>query len=153
MHNRFKQYLRIKVISQKEIAEQAGVSAMLVSRFCKTGSTSLANFCKLLSVCNDLSLDYLFFGVGSILREGRGVTVNCGSVSGTFNNNSSGDNSLINQNSTVGQDVKAGNISQDNDSSNKDKLIMEKDRIIAQKDKIISERDDTITRLTRSLHG
>ena len=108
MQRRFKQYLGIKMLNQKDVAADAGLTPGQVSRFCQSGSISLENFRKIISVCNDLSLDYFFFGIGPIIRDtGR-------DGNNRVTNNLSGDSTI--------ETIK----------------YQEKDRIIAEKDEIIS---------------
>ena len=84
---------------------------------------------KMLSVCDDLSLDWLFRGIGGMfLSDTPSSSVSIGST---------GEDSVVVNGS---RDVK---VERGSDSN----VLLEKDRIIIEKDRIISERDRTIERL------
>ncbi len=139
MNKRFKKYLGLRQITQKEMASLSGLSEMQISRFCNNNIITVNALLKLLSACDDLSLDFLFFGYGSILKtKNSDVTYNYGNIQ----NNHSED---ISNNSIFTED-----------SSQKQKLdflqiLHEKEKLLAEKDRIISERDATISRLLTSL--
>lgn len=146
MNKRFKKYLGLRQITQKEMASLSGISEMQISRFCNNNIITVKTLLKLLSACDDLSLDYLFFGYGEVLKQKAGdITVNYGSIHNNNNRNEgAGDNSIV---------IKTS--SKDNfhstDSATLHHLLNEKEKLIAEKDRIISERDATIGRLLASL--
>ena len=132
MNKRFVTYLKAKGISQKEISDLSSVSAATVSRFC-AGSPILSDkLLRLLQVCDDLSLDWLFFGTGDMIRSRScaSYTFNMGSYSGS---EISHDHS-VNIRSSPGAQVGA--------LSRKDVDLQ-----LAEKDRVISDRDMTIGKL------
>lgn len=144
MNKRFKKYLGLRQITQKEMASLSGVSEMQISRFCNNNIITVKTLLKLLSACDDLSLDYLFFGYGEVLKQKDGdITVNYGSIHNS-RNESIGDNSIVVKNSSKNNFPSAEYI-------NLHQLLNEKEKLIAEKDRIISERDATIGRLLASL--
>lgn len=136
MNGRFVVYLKSKGISQKEISELSCVSAATVSRFCSGSPISSDKLLRLLQVCDDLSLEWLFFGTGDMVRSRScdSYTFNMGSFSGS---DISHDHS-VNIRSSPGAQVGA--------LSRKDV-----DLLLAEKDRVISERDATIGRLNELL--
>lgn len=143
MNKRFKKYLGLRQITQKEMASLSGVSEMQISRFCNNNIITVKTLLKLLSACDDLSLDYLFFGYGEVLKQKAGdITVNYGSIHNS-------------RNEGAGDKVVVRNSSKNNFPSaeciNLHQLLNEKEKLIAEKDRIISERDATIGRLLASL--
>lgn len=136
MNGRFVVYLKSKGLSQKEISELSCVSAATVSRFCSGSPISSDKLLRLLQVCDDLSLEWLFFGTGDMVRSRScdSYTFNMGSFSGS---DISHDHS-VNIRSSSGAQVGA--------LSRKDV-----DLLLAEKDRVISERDATIGRLNELL--
>lgn len=140
MNERFSQYLRIKGLSMRRLSELSGVSVSVISRFCGGSSISTDKLLRLLQVCDDLSLEWLFYSTGEMIRKCDGATVNVGSFAGA---DVAQDNSVVVKNSN-GVNV--------NPSSKENSLaLVEKDRIILEKDRIISERDATIQELLKKL--
>lgn len=136
MNGRFVIYLKSKGLSQKEISELSCVSAATVSRFCSGSPISSDKLLRLLQVCDDLSLDWLFFGTGDMVRSRTcdSYTFNMGSFSGS---DISHDHS-VNIRSSPGAQV--GSLSR-----------MDVDLLLAEKDRVISERDATIGKLNEIL--
>lgn len=136
MNGRFVIYLKSKGLSQKEISELSCVSAATVSRFCSGSPISSDKLLRLLQVCDDLSLDWLFFGTGDMVRSRTcdSYTFNMGSFSGS---DISHDHS-VNIRSSPGAQV--GSLSR-----------MDVDLLLAEKDRVISERDATIGKLNELL--
>ena len=136
MNGRFVVYLKSKGISQKEISELSCVSAATVSRFCSGSPISSDKLLRLLQVCDDLSLEWFFFGTGDMVRRRTcdSYTFNMGSYSGS---DMSQDHS-VNIRSSPGAQV--------GDLSRKDV-----DLLLAEKDRVISERDATISKLNELL--
>lgn len=136
MNGRFVVYLKSKGLSQKEISELSCVSAATVSRFCSGSPISSDKLLRLLQVCDDLSLDWFFFGTGDMVRSRScdSYTFNMGSFSGS---DISHDHS-VNIRSSPGAQVGA--------LSRKDV-----DLLLAEKDRVISERDATIGKLNELL--
>lgn len=136
MNGRFVVYLKSKGLSQKEISELSCVSASTVSRFCSGSPISSDKLLRLLQVCDDLSLDWLFFGTGDMVRSRTcdSYSFNMGSFSGS---DISHDHS-VNIRSSPGAQV--GALSR-----------MDVDLLLAEKDRVISERDATIGKLNELL--
>ena len=136
MNGRFVVYLKSKGLSQKEISELSCVSAATVSRFCSGSPITSDKLLRLLQVCDDLSLEWLFFGTGDMVRSRScdSYTFNMGSYSGSDISN---DHS-VNIRSSPGAQVGA--------LTRKDV-----DLLLAEKDRVISERDVTIGKLNELL--
>ena len=144
MEDRFVKYLRFKDITQKKLSELSSVTESAISRFCKGGNISSDKFLKLLQCCEDLSLEWLFYGTGEMIRScNNSITNNYGAFSGS---DIVTDDSVLVKNS---KDVRV-NTPKDKSYIN---LIAQKDRIIAEKDRIISERDKTIQHLYSLLNS
>ena len=143
MQRRFKQYLGVKMISQKDIAMATGLTEGQVSRFCKNGTISLENFKKILFVCQDLSLEYFFYGTGPVIKP------SCPEKSGNSINN-------VTHNYSGSASLSKMDIHQESgthgvETENLLALISEKDKLIAAKDDTITKRDETISRLSKLL--
>lgn len=134
MHKRFSQYLRLKGVSYRSLAELSCVSLSSISRFCTGTPISSDKLLKLLQCCDDLSLEWLFYGSGDMLRAGKNNMYNVGAFAGS--EISSGDSVFVKNASGV--HVERG----------ESRTLLE---LIAEKDRIISERDATITELHRLL--
>ena len=135
MHKRFSQYLRLKGVSYRSLAELSCVSLSSISRFCTGTPISSDKLLKLLQCCDDLSLEWLFYGTGEMIRAGKNNnTFNVGAFAGS--EISSGDSVFV-KNAT-GVHVERG----------ESRTLLE---LVAEKDRIISERDATITELHRLL--
>ena len=139
MNERFLQYIRLKNISQNKLSELSGVSVSTISRFCNGGVISSDKLLRLLQVCDDLSLDWLFYGSGSMIRRGESVNINMGPLAGA--DVATGDVTVVKNSSGVSMDK-----TMDRQLFLR---IADKDRIITEKDKTISERDATIRELNR----
>lgn len=137
MNTRFSQYLHVKGLSQAKLSDLSSVSTATISRFLNGGNMSSNKLQRILQVCDDLSLEWLFFGSGEMLRQPRVTTINMGAFAGA--DVSTGESVMVKNSSGV--KVLKGH--------NKDILFMlaEKDRIISAKDDVISQRDGTINRL------
>ena len=112
MHERFLLYIRTKGLTQKRLSELSGVSTSMISRFCAGSPISSDKLVSLLHVCDDLSLDWLFFSCGAMLREasfGSGMGKDAAGDDGYFS-------SLI---------------------AEKDRIIAQKDRVIQERDETI----------------
>lgn len=141
MNGRFLQYLRIKNLSQNKLSELTCVSVSTISRFCRGGAIASDNLLRLLQACDDLSLEWLFFGSGTMVRDRSRANINIGSLGGV--DVASGEAILVKNSNGVHVD------------GTTDKGILaalaEKERIIVEKDRIIHERDVTIGDLNRLL--
>ena len=82
---------------------------------------------KLLSACDDLSLDFLFFGYGEIIKSKGNTTINYSDIHNDKRN-------------IIGDTVKTKN--------NPDTDML---RLLEEKDRTISERDQTIGRLLQTI--
>lgn len=138
---RFSQYLGFKGISQKKLSELSCVSESTVSRFCKGGVIASDKLLKMIKACDDLSLEWFFYGTGEMIRtRDNYVTNNYGVFSGS---DIVTDDSVLVKNS---QGVRVNPAGKSLLNS-----LADKDRIIAEKDRIISERDETIKQLISKL--
>ena len=138
MNQRFALYLRVKNMGQQELAVESGISQATISRFCSGGSITSDKLLRLLHVCDDLSLYWLFYGTGEMLRKDCNSTViNMGSFAG----------SKVDSEDSVILGDSPGSDATRQDSYRLLSLLTRKDEIIAGKDAIISERDKTIKHL------
>ena len=64
MNERFLRYLRFKKLSQKKLCELSSVPQATVSRFCNGNGIMSDALLKMLQVCDDLSLEWFFYGTG-----------------------------------------------------------------------------------------
>ena len=147
MHDRFVQYLRKKKLTQKKICELSLVAQATVSRFCSGSPISSDRLLRLLQICDDLSLEWLFFGTGTMIRSRENnMTVNFGQYAGSDVVMDDGvmvkDSHGVRVNRPVNKDYLAL-------IAEKDRIIAQKDGVIAEKDTVISERDETIRELYR----
>lgn len=140
MNARFFQYLRAKKLSQKTLADLSCVPPSTISRFLAGHPIASDKLLKLLNVCDDLNLSWLFFNSGEMLKTEGNVTYNLGKYSGIEMNGSP-------RNVKVG-DVKGHGTGE---VSLLRRQLQEKDRIIAEKDAVIGRRDETIERLQSRL--
>lgn len=132
MYERFLQYLRKKNISQSKLSELSGVSSATVSRFCGGAAIGSDKLLRLIQCCDDLSLEWFFYGTGTMIRSAGSVTYNNGAFAGS----TSRDSVMVSD--SAGAQVRAGSPSE---------LLS----LLAEKDRVISERDRTITELHRLL--
>lgn len=128
MYKRFLLYLHEKGMTRKDLSELSGVSRSVVTRFFQERDIESGSLVKMLSVCDDLSMDWLFRGIGGMFLSDAASSVNIGST---------GEDSVVVNGS---RDVKV-------ERGSASSVLLEKDRIILEKDRIISERDRTIERL------
>ena len=127
-----------KNLSQKKISDLSCVSTSTVSRFCQGESIGSFFLQKILHVCDDLSLEWLFYGSGEMFRSREGGVVNnYGAFAGSDFISDGGVQVKNSTGVTVGKPVR-----QDVDA-----LLREKDALILEKDRVISERDNTIREL------
>ena len=141
MGTRLTAYLRHKRLPQKKIAELSGVSKATVSRFCGGGVIASDKLARILRQCDDLSLEWFFFGTGEMLRSRNAdVMVNNGVYAGA---------DVVTDNSVHVANARGVNVTQHGQGSNYQVLLAEKDRLLVEKDKIISDRDETIRELLR----
>ena len=144
MHERFATYLEYKRLSVRKVSELSCVSASTISRFCAGKEIGSDKLLKILQVCDDLSLEWFFYGTGEMIRScGEGVTVNMGTFAGADVNNSDG--VLVNGSRQVSVKPEGVRYYQ--------KMLEEKDRVIASKDRVISERDSMIRDLLDKISG
>lgn len=134
MGERFVKYLHLKGITQRKLAELSCVSPSLISRFCSGGNIQSDKLLKIIQCCDDLSLDWLFYDTGDMIRR-RGDTINLGVFAGADVNDS-----------VVVHDSKNVHVNGKPEKGTAE-LLAEKDRLIAIKDRTITERDATIERL------
>lgn len=130
MYERFLQYIHTKKLSQRKLSELSCVSASTVSRFCSGLSIVSDKLLKLLQVCDDLSLEWLFYGSGEMLRRGEGSTYNVGTFAGA---------DAVSKDSVVVGDSKGACVQQGSSFADLQKLLLEKDRVISERDRTISE--------------
>ena len=143
--SRFKLYLAHKSLSQREIASMCGLTPATVSRFCSGKAIQSDKLQQLLNVCDDLSLEYLFFGYGEMFKKDCG-TYNI--VQGDTIINNSGD-SILDKSVSVRNGSGSVGVGAEEDP----RKVAELQRIIAQKDKVISERDRMISDLLSRVKG
>ena len=125
-------------MGQQELASESGVSQATISRFCSGGAITSDKLLRLLHVCDDLSLYWLFFGTGEMFRKDCNNTViNMGAFAGS---------KVDSEDSVILGDSSGSDVSRQ-DSDRLLVLLTRKDEIIAKKDVIISERDETIKHL------
>ena len=136
MNKRFLQYIAQKGLSQARISELSCVSPSTVSRFCKGLPVASDKLLRMLQVCNDMSLEWFFYGSGEMIRSEQDVAINIGHFAGAeVMNNSPG--------VKVGQNIDAVN--------ELSEVLLEKDRLIAELSRTISARDQTISHLFKRL--
>lgn len=140
MNVRFSQYLRLKGISQHKLSELSCVPASTISRFLSGRPVGSDSLLKLLQVCDDLSLEWLFFGSGQMMRSRDGVTVNMGAFAGA-DVAPGGDLTMIRDSPGAGVHGTGESLRESGSS------LKEKDRVIAERDRAISERDALVTKL------
>lgn len=141
MNERFLQYIRLKGLSQRRLSDLSCVSVSTISRFCSGGTISSDKLQKLLQVCDDLSLEWLFFDSGSMMRSRGGMTVNMGAYAGA---------DVLNDESVTVRDSSGVHVER-SASGVRSEALAAKDAVIAERDRVISERDATIGRLQELL--
>ncbi|MBR1637407.1 MAG: helix-turn-helix transcriptional regulator [Bacteroidales bacterium] len=132
MHKRFFEYLTAKGLTAQKISELSCVSKSTVSRFCAGRAIGSDNLLRILQVCDDLSLEWFFYGTGQMLRGRDGITMNMGQYAGA---EVASENGVIVKDST---NVKVRT------SYDLHELLAEKDRIIMKKDSLIMELQSRI---------
>lgn len=133
MQKRFSEYLRLKNVSFRHLAMLTGINTSVISRFCSGGNISSEKLLRLIEACDDLSLEWLFFGSGRMIRShGDTITYNNGQYAGADVATKGG--VLVRGSDKVS--VGGGN--------DKDALISERDRTISQRDALIAEKDALI---------
>jgi transcriptional regulator with XRE-family HTH domain len=134
MNDRFALYVKRKKLTLKGLSELSGVSLSTIGRFCNGGIINSDNLLRLLHVCDDLSLEWLFFGTGGMFRtHGHITNNNYAAFAGSEVNNSG----IID----VGPDGSKT-------SPVTESVLREKERVISEKDDIIMEKDRVILRLS-----
>lgn len=141
MNGRFVRYIGFKGLSQARLSELSCVPRSTVSRFCSGSPVSSDKLLRMLQVCDDLSLEWLFFGSGEMIRRSEGVTMNVGTFAGA---------DVASGNGTVVKNSNGVNIGMGGCESLM-RLLYEKDVVIAGKDKTIIEKDALIERLYRRI--
>lgn len=68
MNTRLSIYLSIKHITQARLATITGVSKSTISHFLNGHPITSDNLQRIIQSCKDLSLEWLFFGVGTMLK-------------------------------------------------------------------------------------
>lgn len=116
------------------MASLSGLNEMQLSRFCSNNVITVKTLVKLLSACDDLSLDFLFFGYGEIFKSKGNTTINHGDIHNDKSN-------------TISDSAKTKH----NPDTDMLRLLEEKEKLIAEKDRTISERDQTIGRLLQAI--
>lgn len=142
MGERFYLYLRYKGLTQKQVSELSGIVESVISRFCHGGIITSDKLQRLLDVCDDLSLEWLFYNSGEMIRKCDGnITYNMGAFAGA---------DVVTDGSTQVKNCPGAKVGA---RQIKDYVaaLDEKDRIISEKDAIISERDRTIGELQKRL--
>lgn len=138
MNERFSLYLRIKKISQRKLARLSCVQPSAVSRFCNGGAISSDKLLQMLQACDDLSLEWLFYGTGDMLRScGNQTTINMGAYAGA---------DVVGEGGVQVKNANGVSVRQGSDRRY-DEIILQKDKVIAEKDRIILEKDETIKEL------
>ena len=136
MHERFIEYMAYKKYTVRKLSRLSCVSSSTLSRFCSGKEINLGSLLKLLQVCDDLSLEWFFFGTGDMLRNRNGMSVNMGAFAGADVDNREG--VLIN--GSKGVNVEKGEVLR------YQKLLEEKDKVISERDKTIKDLLDRIVR-------
>ena len=128
MGGRFLRYLQSKGMKQRTLSSVTGVSASIISRFCAGGTITSDKLAQLLSGCPDLSLDWLFFGVGPMYRQ----EVSSDVVSGG---------------SVLVKDADRVTVANGDADRSYMRIISERDAAITELTRSVNERDVTIQRL------
>jgi len=110
INKRVAQYLRLKDITLRQLSAMSGVSGSTISRFCNGGAISSNHLQHILQVCDDLSLDWLFYGKGPMLKSEAGTEA------------IPGEDTLL---------MEA--------LAEKDRVISERDKVISERDQTIRE--------------
>lgn len=64
--SRIKLVIRVKNISQNDIATAIGISAQTFSNILKSGNPTLENFIRIISYFKDINLNWMLFGEGKM---------------------------------------------------------------------------------------
>lgn len=144
MGERFFVYLRSKGLSQRKVSDLSRVALSTVSRFCSGSSISSDSLLRLISVCDDLSLEWLFYSTGEMIRFRDGnTTMNFGTYAGA---------DVVHGSKVSVKDSSGVNVAQHSVGSDLSQIISERDRMIARLNDVISERDRTISALYKRLN-
>ena len=149
MNRRFSQYLRFKGVSLRSLSGLTCISSSTISRFCNGEAIGSDKLLRLLQACDDLSLEWLFYGTGEMIRRQGQTVYNVGTYAGA--DMSSGDSVSVNGSSRVS--VRQGGVGMEALLAEKDRIITEKDRVIAERDRAISGRDMMIAKLQETISG
>ena len=141
MTDRFSLYLRMKDMTQKKLSELSCVPLSTVNRFCNGGVISSDKLLRMLQVCDDLSLEWLFFNTGEMVRSRDGTVVNVGSFAGA---EIAGGDAIVAKGAN--QAVKPSSLPAD-----VERMLREKDEVIAERDRTILEKDGMILKLNEML--
>lgn len=141
MNERFVQYLAVKKLTIRALSDLSGISVSTISRFCTGKEIGSGKLLRMLQVCDDLSLEWFFYGTGEMIRKCDSITYNLGQYAGADVTNK--DSVMINGSRQV--KVQTGS------PDYYVKMLAEKDKMIASRDAIISQRDKTISDLISKL--
>ena len=142
MNERFSTYLHFKRLSQKRLSELSSVGQAVISRFCNGNAITSDKLLRLLQVCDDLSLEWLFYGSGEMIRSCPSqTTINMGAFAGA---------DVVGDGGVQVKNANGVNVSQGPDKRYLD-IISDKDKIISEKDRIIMEKDAVIQQLLKRL--
>lgn len=139
MNKRFFQYLRVKNVSQRSLSKLTGIATSVISRFCGGNSISTDNLQRLVQVCDDLSLEWLFYGTGQMIR-GHGDTI-------TYNNGKYAGSDVVQGGGVMVKGSENVNVSRGDKT--KDDIISERDRTISERDSVIAQKDAYILELLK----
>lgn len=110
-----------------------GISTSVISRFCAGGNMSSEKLLRLLQACDDLSLEWFFYGSGEMIRShGNTITYNTGKYAGADVAKDGG--VLVRDSEKVSVNVRP----------DWEKIVSERDRTISQRDAVIAEKDAII---------
>ena len=148
MNKRFFEYLRFKNVSQRSLSKLSGIAPSIISRFCAGNSISSDKLLRLLQVCDDLSLEWFFYGTGEMIRS-------CGNNTNIFNNGRyagadfARDGGVIVKGSEKVLVSSPGTVPGDRDF--KDDIISLRDKTISERDSVIAAKDAYILELLGKL--
>lgn len=142
MNERFLRYIRSKGLSQNKIADLSCLAASVVNRFCRGASISSDNLLRILQVCDDLSLEWFFFGTGDMIKKHDMININMSPFAGA---------DIANGHATVVHGSSRVKVSEEAAARDFLAELAAKDRVIAERDAVIQERDRTISELNSLL--
>lgn len=147
MNKRFFEYLRVKKVSQRSLSKLTGIAPSVISRFCSGNSISSDKLQRLVQACEDLSLEWLFYGNGEMIRtHGDTITYNTGKYAGS---DVVQDGGVMVKGSKHVSVSPGGEISPD--CKAKDDIIAERDRTISERDAVIAKKDAYILELLNTI--